>query len=467
LLSKTVGGFELLAILGEGGMGTVFKARQTGLDRPAALKILSSAMAQNEQYIARFQHEAHASAKLNHPHIVQGIDVGYDKAECVWYFAMEFIDGPSMRSVLHDTGAVPELKALEITRQVALALDCAHKAGMVHRDVKPDNILMTLQGEAKLADLGLARRVETSDSVTVESQAIGTPLYMSPEQARGEDREIDIRSDLYALGATLYHFVTGVPPFVGKTAAIVMTKHLTEQPPLAHVNAPGVSGATARLIQKMMAKQREERFQTPQELIAEIDRISHTLHDSNLRPPSRSMKHARTTSSVRVAEISPSGSRPKLAQVASTAPRTSTPQQRYVVRAPAKAEVPAELPPSVLATPAKIACVQHVPVIEFQEEIEGIPTDLPLACPDLTPPPPRPEPPPQPTAPPKPVVPRGRMRSSATTARRRIARGVLLDIVVLVVVVAILIGSVYVLRKKSVIGWPKFLEPEPSEQTQQ
>lgn len=263
---KELNGFELISKIGQGGMGTVFKARQKSLDRFVALKILPPSIAKNKRFIERFQREARASAKLWHPHIVQGIDVGQDAPSGLWYFAMEFVDGPSLRTILKKDKVVEEKRALEILSQVALALQCVCDAGMVHRDIKPDNILLNERGLAKLADLGLAKELSgDSAELTQSGQALGTPNYMAPEQVRGEEN-IDIRADLYALGATLFHLVTGQPPFKGGTSAEILSKHLVEAPPLAHKVNPTVSEACSKLISKLMEKKRENRIQTPTEL---------------------------------------------------------------------------------------------------------------------------------------------------------------------------------------------------------
>lgn len=272
-LTKRIGAYEVTAILGKGGMGTVFLARQEGLDRQVALKVLSTSISQDRVFIERFQFEARASAQLNHPNIVQGIDVGRDEATGFWYFAMEYVDGPSLKQVLAEQGALPERRALEIIRDMARALECAARHGIVHRDVKPDNILLAPSGDAKLTDLGLARSVYKDKGVTHSGETVGTPFYMAPEQIMGQSEKIDIRTDIYSLGATLYHLVVGKPPYQGEAAAVIMTKHLKEKIPQAHKDSPAVSEACARLIAKMMGKEQVQRFQTPTELLETVEKI--------------------------------------------------------------------------------------------------------------------------------------------------------------------------------------------------
>ncbi len=268
-----VGNFEIISKLGQGGMGAVYKVRQKSMDRIVALKVLPPSVAKDEQFIERFQGEARASAKLNHPHIVKGIDVGQDPATKLWYFAMEFIDGPSLQTLLKKKGKLEEKEALKIIAEIASALECVAAAGMAHRDIKPDNILLTSDGHAKLADLGLAKDLHDDAGLTLSGQALGTPKYMSPEQVRGDLTQIDIRSDIYSLGATLFYLVTGEAPFTGETSAVIMSKHLTETPTKANAVNAKVSAGCTHLIERMMQKKIEQRVQTPTELIKLINKV--------------------------------------------------------------------------------------------------------------------------------------------------------------------------------------------------
>ena len=263
----TIGGFEIISRLGRGGMGAVYKARQVSMDRLVALKVLPPALAKDQNFLERFFREARAVAKLNHPNIVQGIDVG--SADKYYYFAMEYVEGETVQSLISRDGAMPERKALEIVLQVAHALHHAHRHNMVHRDVKPDNIMVTPAGVAKLCDLGLAKSLAGDSAMTQTGLAVGTPHYISPEQARG-DQDVDIRADIYSLGATLYHMVIGRTPFSGSTAAVVMTKHLNEAVPDPRTIRPDLSLGLVRLLARMMAKERSDRQQSPEALINDI-----------------------------------------------------------------------------------------------------------------------------------------------------------------------------------------------------
>jgi serine/threonine-protein kinase len=307
---KTLGGFELIQKIGQGGMGTVLKARQISLDRVVALKVLPPKIAQKDPvFVERFIREARTSAKLNHPNIVQGIEVGKDEATQLYFFAMEFIDGPTVKALLKQQRVLEEKRALEIALGVTQALICAHRAGIVHRDIKPDNILLTSRGEPKLADLGLARHAldEESDDdsktsaddpfglqssrkadLTQAGSAVGTPSYMAPEQIRAEMDKIDARTDLYALGTTLFHMLTGKPPYTGNNSKVVMAMHLTSSVPEARSTNPAISEATSKLVYKLMQKEQEKRVQSPEDLAREIERILH----GKPAPTIKSGKHA-------------------------------------------------------------------------------------------------------------------------------------------------------------------------------
>ncbi|MDP7289251.1 MAG: serine/threonine-protein kinase, partial [Phycisphaerae bacterium] len=229
---QEIPGYQLLAKIGSGAMANVFKAKQISLDRIVAIKVLPRKLSENAEYVSMFYKEGKAAAKLNHPHIVQAIDVG--EAGGYHYFVMEFIEGHDLWDELQSGGPhardFTERGALDVIIQIARALEHAHSHGLIHRDVKPKNIMLTMEGEtqiAKLADMGLARSAGDIDSAKAEAgRAYGTPYYISPEQIRGE-LDIDFRADIYSLGATFYHVVTGRVPFEAETPVAVMRKHLS------------------------------------------------------------------------------------------------------------------------------------------------------------------------------------------------------------------------------------------------
>ena len=266
----SIPGYEIIGILGKGGMGYVYKARQLSLGRIVALKVLSPEAARDETYVHRFMTEARALARLNHENIIAGIDVG--EANGYRYFAMEYVEGEPLSKIIEREGALPEKRALKIVMQIARALAHASKNGLVHRDVKPQNIMVGRNDVTKLCDLGLAMTEDERREARERGQSIGTPHYVSPEQARGE-HEVDIRSDIYSLGATLYHAVTGETPFSGTSSMVLMTKHLTEEPIPPRKRRPGLSKPLNDLILKMMAKEKERRYQSPIELLEDMERV--------------------------------------------------------------------------------------------------------------------------------------------------------------------------------------------------
>lgn len=261
--------YEIIEKIGRGGMGIVFKAKQKSMDRIVALKILHERFINDSDFVDRFIREAQAAGRLSHPNIIHVHDVSKEKG--LYYFSMEFVSGSTLTSLLMDKGCLASPEALDILIQVAKALEYAHTNNLIHRDIKPDNIMLTGDGEVKLADLGIARNLKESDSDIKKNMIYGTPLYMSPEQALGMD--LDGRTDIYSLGATAYHMMTGEPPFSGSKAIDVLKKHINENliPPKS-VN-PSIPKQTSRLIEIMMKKEPEERFQSAAEVIQEIERI--------------------------------------------------------------------------------------------------------------------------------------------------------------------------------------------------
>ena len=267
---KELGGYELLNEVGRGAMGAVFKARQRSMNRIVALKVLPQRLAKNAEFVARFLREAQSAARLNHVNIVQAFDAG--QAGGYYYLSMEFVEGPCLDKLLRTSGALSEQRALEIVRDIARALEAAHGAGLIHRDVKPANILLTPQGEAKLADLGLAREsvAKGGGELTNIGVALGTPDYMAPEQVRGEG-DIDGRCDIYSLGATLYHLLTGQPAFKGGTRAEIMAMHLRDPMPDPRDLRAQVSPAAAAIVKRATEKERSGRYATASAMLADIE----------------------------------------------------------------------------------------------------------------------------------------------------------------------------------------------------
>ncbi len=270
--AQQIPGFQILSKLGQGAMAVVFKAKQLSLDRIVAIKVLPKRLSENKEFVERFYREGRAAARLNHPNIVQAYDVG--EAGGYHYFVMEYIDGQTVYDLLGDSKPLDEPLAISVVRQTAMALEHAHTQGFIHRDVKPKNIMFTKAAVVKLADMGLAREVDDFATANAEAgRAYGTPYYISPEQIRGEI-SIDFRADLYALGATFYHMVTGRVPFDGTSPSAVMHKHLKEPlVPPDHLNH-ALSSGVGEIIEVMMAKASDDRYQSTADLIADLEAVA-------------------------------------------------------------------------------------------------------------------------------------------------------------------------------------------------
>lgn len=269
---QQIPGYKMLRKLGQGAMATVYLAKQISLDRLVAVKVLPKQYSNNPEWIERFYAEGRAAAKLNHPNIVGALDVG--KAGEFHYFVMEYVEGKTAFDDLASGQKYTEQRALDIIIQVARALEHAHKAGFIHRDVKPKNIMITPAGVAKLADMGLARAVSDTAAAEAEAgKAYGTPYYISPEQIRGL-KDVDFRADIYSLGATFYHLVTGQVPFDGPNPSAVMHKHLksTLVPP-DQIN-PTLSSGISEIIELCLAKNAAERYKSTSDLLEDLQAVA-------------------------------------------------------------------------------------------------------------------------------------------------------------------------------------------------
>jgi len=274
---QQIPGYEIIALVGKGAMAKVYRARQLSLDRIVAIKLLPPKNSDSVEFIERFYKEGRAAARLAHNNIVQAIDVG-STPDNRHFFVMEFIEGKTLYDIMApapagDGRAFTEFESLDIVIQIAEALNHAHKKGLIHRDVKPKNVILTPNGVAKLTDLGLAREVDDKQAAEMEAgKAYGTPYYISPEQIRG-DVDIDYRADIYSLGATMYHLVTGRPPFDGDSPSAVMHKHL-KQPliPPDHINTT-LSAGIGEIIEMAMAKDRDERYHSMADMLEDLKMV--------------------------------------------------------------------------------------------------------------------------------------------------------------------------------------------------
>ncbi|OLC47502.1 MAG: hypothetical protein AUH68_00860 [Gemmatimonadetes bacterium 13_1_40CM_4_69_5] len=257
--------YEILQELGRGGMAIVFRAREKQLERDVAIKVLPFSLAFDKEFVERFQREARTAAKLEHPSIIPIYRVG--KNGRVIYFVMKFLRGKPLSAVLGTRGALPVPEIKKTLIEVGRALAYAHKSGIVHRDIKPDNIMFDEHGQAVVTDFGIAKAA-VGGKLTGTGMAIGTPHYMSPEQARAQ--QLDGRSDLYSLGVVAYQCLAGVVPFDGEDSFSIGYKHIMEELPV-----PRLDSAEKRelfeIVRKMMAKKPEERFQSAEELVAVLE----------------------------------------------------------------------------------------------------------------------------------------------------------------------------------------------------
>ncbi|WP_437185096.1 serine/threonine protein kinase [Planctomicrobium sp. SH668] len=266
-----LGDFELKRKLGQGGMGTVFLAHQISLDRDCALKVMSKEISAKPGFVDRFVREARAMAKLDHQNVVRCYAVDSDQG--LHFVAMELIDGKSMQDWLNKLGKLSVADALLVTLVIGEALEYAHELNMIHRDVKPDNILVTSKGVVKLSDLGLAKEVDEPEfSLTQSGTGLGTPHYMAPEQARNA-KHVDRRSDVYALGCTLYYFLAGKTPFSGESLVELITNKEKGKFISVHRTAAGIPERLSLIIDKAMSPDIKGRYQTCAEMIKDLEKL--------------------------------------------------------------------------------------------------------------------------------------------------------------------------------------------------
>lgn len=278
LLGRTLGHFRVTAKLGRGGMGAVYRGWDASLEREVAIKVL---LGESDAARERFLREARVQAKLRHPNVVPIHFVG--ETDGVSFLVMDVVDGESLADRVAREGALPQAAALDIADAIAAALDAGSAAGLVHRDVKPSNILLDRQGRVMLADFGLAKTIAADEAapglapptgpntaeLTHAGAIVGTPAYLAPEQARGEP--VDFRADMYSLGATLYEALTGQPPFTGAGARALLRAHVEQAPLAPRVLAPSLRASVDALVSRLLEKRPEARFASYAELRRAID----------------------------------------------------------------------------------------------------------------------------------------------------------------------------------------------------
>ena len=259
--NEMIGNYRVEHVVGRGGMGVVYKATEVASGKPVALKVLSREFALDPAYLKRFRRETEALDRLDHPNIVRIIGVGEDRG--VYYYAMDFVEGPSLGAMLNAGERLGVEHALDLAIEVASALGHAHNAGIIHRDIKPGNILLDRDGKPKLTDFGIAR-LTYATRMTRTGDIVGTPEYMSPEQAKGA--AVDAPSDVYSLGIVLYELLAGKVPFEGATALEIIKKHHYEQPENVRDLNRAVHDGLARVVMKMLAKEPKERYKSAEQV---------------------------------------------------------------------------------------------------------------------------------------------------------------------------------------------------------
>lgn len=285
-LGRRLGKYEITSMLGVGGMGVVLKAHDTSIERDVAIKVLPAELSADKDSLHRFLGEARSAGKLNHPNIVTIHDIGQE--ESLNFLVMEIVSGGSVADTLESRGTYSISEATRIVSEACAGLSAAHKEGVVHRDVKPGNLLLTQQGSVKVADFGLAKRMQNHTmQVTQAGQIVGTPYYMSPEQC--ESKEVDARSDIYSLGATYYSLLTGKCPYEETGSVVqVMFAHCNAQPPDPRQIQPGIPTACVQIVQRAMATQPDQRYQSMEEMRVDLESVLAAMSGVGIRLPSQS-----------------------------------------------------------------------------------------------------------------------------------------------------------------------------------
>ena len=261
--------YRIDEVVGAGGMATVYKAADLTLERPVAVKVMRREVVKEADQLERFRREARAAAKLSHAHIVTVIDAGEENSRP--YIVFEYVPGETLKQRIKSNGPLPITEAVAYAIEIGSALIAAHGAGLVHRDVKPENVLIDPHGHAKVADFGIARELEASDGLTKTGRVLGTTDYVSPEQAMGED--VTGQSDVYSLGIVLYEMLTGEVPFKGENHVAVAMKHVKDQLPDVPEQRPEVSNALAAVIEKMTAKEPVDRYLSAASAVSDLEDV--------------------------------------------------------------------------------------------------------------------------------------------------------------------------------------------------
>ena len=281
--------YELKELVGTGGMSSVYRAQDSLLERHVALKVMHEQLLSEGDHVERFRREARLAAQLSHPNIVTVIDRG--EQESRQFIVFEYVEGENLKALIEREAPLPEKAAIELALQIADGLAFAHAHGLVHRDVKPHNVLLTEDGRAKVTDFGIARSIDVHRGLTQTGTVMGTSEYISPEQARGGN--VDACTDIYSLGAVLYELLTGEVPFPGDNFVSIAMRHINEPPPHVADHRPDVPPRVDAAVQRAMAKDREDRFPTMADFCAELEACLAQLQKTQVLPPPRPVRRQR------------------------------------------------------------------------------------------------------------------------------------------------------------------------------
>ncbi len=269
LIGAKVGPCRIETKLAAGGMGVVYRARHLQVGDEVAVKVLAPSLAQDQEYVTRFFREAGAAGQIDHPNVVRVIDVG--KHEDRYYLVMEYVAGETLDQVVERERRLPLERATRLVREIAAGLAAAHRSGIIHRDVKPGNIILSADGRPHLTDFGLARNTDGKKGLTIEGTFLGTPEYASPEQVEG--RKLDHRTDLYSLGITYYHLLSGTLPFLGESPMEIAIKRTKEEPRPLESALPGADPRAAAIIRRLILPEAGQRYQSATDLIRDLDAV--------------------------------------------------------------------------------------------------------------------------------------------------------------------------------------------------
>ncbi len=312
--------YEIVKRLGSGGMADVYLARDTHLGREVAIKILYKRYARDEEFVSRFRREAQAAAGLNHPHIVSIYDRG--EADGSYYIAMEYLEGKSLKDLIAQKGSLSPDKAIFVAEQILQALQFAHEHNVIHRDIKPHNIVISGRGEVKVTDFGIAR-AGTSAKMTETGSILGTAQYLSPEQAKG--KAVEQGSDLYSLGVVLYEMLTGRVPFEGENPVAIALKHLSDVPVPPQALKPGIPDNLNTVVMKALAKDPRERYRSAEEFLADLRRCRENLPVA----PAAPVDDGARTSVIRPAEVAAMGADMAAATMIRPAPAAAKQPEKH------------------------------------------------------------------------------------------------------------------------------------------